>query len=36
VTHLLTARFALASEDARTDYFRVGIAENPDFTGWYR
>jgi hypothetical protein len=35
VAHHLTARCAVASEDAETDYFRVGLAENPDFTGWY-
>jgi hypothetical protein len=35
VTHHLTARGTAASEDAGTDYFRVGLAENPDFTGWY-
>jgi hypothetical protein len=25
----------VTSEDALTDYFRVGFAENPDFTGWH-
>jgi hypothetical protein len=35
VAHHLTSRYAVASEDAETDYFRVGLAENLDFTGWY-
>jgi hypothetical protein len=35
VTHHLTARCAAASEDDETDYFRLGLAESPDFTGWY-
>ena len=33
--HQLTARGVAASENPETDYFRVGLAENPDLTGWY-
>jgi hypothetical protein len=35
VTLHRVARCVHGSEDPDLDYFRVGIAENPDFSGWY-
>src|SRR5205809_7255207 len=35
VTIQLTARTVQTGEDTERDYFRVGLAENADFNGWY-